>query len=161
GTLDPVDMRDGPLPQRATLTAFVNWGDFPFNARFFSTSMAYLTTGACTVNQLYSGGSITMFGIPEPLQRATDFHVLTATATTPNRFRSISRVFHTLDDMTINLPVELGSVTIASLPGGHKRLQATMDPPATFNERAQFRYNDGSNTVTISASRAYLGAGRT
>ena len=122
-----------------------------------SHAMAYLTTPACTENRLYTSGSTgtvtVMMGVPETIQRPTDFHRITSTIVGTSR----TRVFQRMQAKTVILPPLNGTVNITSLTGSYRRLQAVVGGVSSaYNGTAEFRYSTGQKSVTIRASMQWV-----
>jgi uncharacterized membrane protein len=143
-------------PQRATLNILGFLGDVTG-----SHGMSYLTTTACSESPFYSGAGGAMFGVPESLQRESDFHLVTIVAATTAgaRTRTARTAFHTMSDRSVSLPPALSATpAIVTLPGSYRRLQATFgDIPAVYNGSAGLEYGDGTKTMSVSASIASTG----
>jgi hypothetical protein len=159
GALEPVDFLGvgSFAPQRNTLSVLLNQGDQ------VSHSMNYLTTALCTSNPLYAnalGTGALMSGVPEPLQRPEDLHLVTVTASGFRRTRVATLAFHLMSGRTLVLPPLLSVPTVSALPAGYKALQAVVSSmPGVYNGTVNFRYTAGTRTMSISASMAYVGTG--
>ena len=142
-------------PVRPLLTVVFNFGDL------VSHSMSYLTTPACTVNPLYIGAfgtSAVMSGVPGPLQRVDDFHLLTVTALGSGRTRVLTQTFRAMTARTLTLPPLLGVPVIATVPASYMVLQATVGSiPLAYNGSVTFRYVAGTRSMSVSASVGYAG----
>ena len=127
-------------------------------------TMSYLTTSACTVNQLYSTGffgalSSQTLGFPQSVQRPTDFHMMTVTAGRTGQVRVVALTFHTFGNVTLTLQPLLGTPTLESLAGPYQRERATFGViPAGYNSSVSLRYTEGRHTMLVTASLAYAGA---
>lgn len=159
GALDPVDLLGvgSFAPQRNTLSVLLNQGDQ------VSHSMSYLTTALCTANPLYSNGLGTtalMSGVPAPLQRPEDLHLVTVTASGFRRTRVATLAFHLMSGRSLVLPPLLTVPAVSTLPAGYKALQAVIGSmPAVYNGTVNFRYTAGTKAMSISASMGYIGSG--
>jgi hypothetical protein len=159
GALDPVDFLGvgSFAPQRNTLSVLLNQNDA------VSHSMSYLTTALCTANPLYFnvlGTTSLMSGVPAPLQRPEDLHLVTVTASGFRRTRVATLAFQLMSGRTLVLPPLLTVPTVSSLPYGYKALQAVLSSmPVVYNGTVTFRYTAGTRTMSISASMAYIGNG--
>jgi hypothetical protein len=159
GALAPVDFLGvgSFAPQRNTLSVLLNQGDQ------VSHSMSYLTTALCTPNPLYANVPSTtslMSGVPEPLQRPEDLHLVTVTATGFRRTRVATYAFHIMRGRSVILPPLLVVPTVSTLPAGYKALQAVVSSmPAVYNGTVNFRYTAGTRAMSISASMGYVGTG--
>ncbi|MEO8623042.1 MAG: hypothetical protein ABI625_18350 [bacterium] len=141
-------------PQRVlTLTGFGANEQFAF-------TVSYLTTAACTVNQLYSANAgAFMYGVPDTLQRSNDFHMVTALAITVTGSRAASEVFHTMANRTVAFAPALIYPAVVALPGSYKRLQvAAGSMPGPYNGAVALRYSDGVRTMSVSTT---MGAANT
>jgi hypothetical protein len=142
-------------PARPLLTVIFNVGDL------VSHSMSYLTTASCTANPLYIGAfgtSAVMSGVPGPLQRADDFHLLTVTAAATGRTRVLTQAFRTMSARTVTLPPLVGIPAISTLPAGYTILQATIGTiPTAYNGVVTFRYVAGTRSMSVNASIGYAG----
>jgi len=120
----------------------------------FAFTVSYLTTASCTINQLYSANSTSfMYGVPDTLQRSTDFHMVTALATTLTSSRSASEVFHTMANRTIVFAPALSVPVVTTLPGSYKRLQVSAGSiSGQFNSALALRYGDGVRTMSVSTT---------
>ena len=144
-----------PLRPNVTITGVVN-GD-----QAVSHAMSYLTGGACTESKLYTTGPTgtvsQMMGVPENLQRATDFHMITINAVGPSRSRSSTVVFQKMLARTVALSPNTGVPSVTSLTGNYRRLQLSVGTvSAQLNGTAVFRYTNGGRTVTLQATMQYV-----
>ena len=159
GALDPVDLLGvgSFAPQRNTLSVLLNQNDQ------VSHTMSYLTTALCTANPLYAnvlGTTALMSGVPEPLQRPEDLHLVTVTASGFRRIRVATIAFHLLSGRSLVLPPLLTVPAVSTLPAGYKALQAVISSmPAVYNGTVNFRYTAGTKSMSISASMGYVGTG--
>jgi hypothetical protein len=159
GALDPVDFLGvgSFAPQRNTLSVLLNQNDQ------VSHSMSYLTTALCTANPLYSnvlGTTSQMSGVPAPLQRAEDLHLVTVTASGFRRTRVATLAFQLMSGRSLVLPPLLTVPTVSTLPAGYKALQAVLaSMPVVYNGTVNFRYTAGTKAMSISASMSYFGTG--
>lgn len=159
GALDPVDLLGvgSFAPQRNTLSVLLNQGDQ------VSHSMSYLTTALCTANPLYSnvlGTTALMSGVPAPLQRPEDLHLVTVTASGFRRTRVATLTFQLMSGRTLVLPPLLTVPSVTTLPAGYKALQAVLGSmPAVYNGTVGFRYTAGTKAMSVSASMGYIGSG--
>lgn len=159
GVLDPVDFLGvgSFAPVRPTLSVLLNQTDQ------VSHSMSYLTTASCTVNPLYAnvpGTTALMSGVPAPLQRPEDLHLVTITASGFRRTRVATLAFHLMSARSVVLPPLLVVPTVTTLPAGYKALQAFLSSiPAVYNGTVSFSYTAGTRAMSISASTGYLGTG--
>ena len=159
GALEPVDLLGvgSFAPQRNTLSVLLNAGDQ------VSHAMSYLTTGLCTPNPLYAnvlGTTSLMSGVPAPLQRPGDLHLVTVTASGFRRTRVATLAFHIMQGRSVILPPLLVVPTVSTLPAGYKALQAFVSSiPAVYNGTVNFRYTAGTRAMSISASMGYVGTG--
>jgi hypothetical protein len=121
----------------------------------FSYSLNYLTTPACTVNQL--GNTATFFGVPSSVQRPDDFHMHTVTASTSTRSRSVTNVYHLATNRVANLPPVFTAPVISAVAGSYKRLRAFFpaDIPTPYNTGITLRYSNGAKLMFVSASLGY------
>ena len=159
GALDPVDFLGvgSFAPQRNTLSVLLNQNDA------VSHSMSYLTTALCTANPLYFnvlGTTSLMSGVPAPLQRPEDLHLVTVTASGFRRTRVATLAFQLMSGRTLVLPPLLTVPAVTTLPAGYKALQAVLSSlPAVYNGTVTFRYTAGTRAMSISASMGYIGTG--
>ena len=159
GTLDPVDFLGigSFAPQRNTLSVLLNQGDQ------VSHSMSYLTTALCTANPLYAnvlGTTALMSGVPAPLQRPEDLHLVTVTASGFRRTRVATLAFHLMSGRSLVLPPLIALPTVSTVPAGYKALQAVINSmPVVYDGTVNFRYTAGTKAMSISASMAYIGTG--
>jgi hypothetical protein len=159
GVLEPVDLLGvgSFAPLRTTLSVLLNQNDQ------VSHSMSYLTTAGCTVNPLYanvSGTTSLMSGVPAPLQRPGDLHLVTVTASGFRRTRVATLAFHIMQGRSVILPPLLVVPTVSTLPAGYLTLQAVVSSiPAVYNGTVSFRYTAGTRAMSISASMGYVGTG--
>ena len=159
GVLDPVDFLGvgSFAPQRNPLSVLLNQNDQ------VSHSMSYLTTALCTANPLYSnvlGTTPLMSGVPAPLQRPEDLHLVTVTASGFRRIRVATLAFHLMAGRSLVLPPLLTVPAVSTLPAGYKALQAVIGSmPAVYNGTVNFRYTAGTKAMSISASMGYVGTG--
>jgi hypothetical protein len=123
-------------------------------------SVSYYTTAACTQNPLYTGGGLLTFairGVPDQLQRPSDFHLVTATLNSASSRRSASLAFHSMGSRQFALAAFVGAPDVSTLPGVYKRLQAVFaDVPSDYNGSLTLNYADGAISMTIGASSAWL-----
>ena len=129
-----------------------------------SHSLDYLTTAACTVNMMMTRGPVgttfTSYGIPELFQMPRDFHQITVRSANTQTIRSTTVVMHALTENIFTLPPVLPTPDVRALAGPYKRLQLSMAPlPSTYNGVLDFRYQDGLQSTTLSASSAYVAGG--
>ena len=159
GALDPVDFLGvgSFAPVRPTLAVLLNQGDQ------VSHSMSYLTTASCTANPLYFnalGTTALMSGVPAPLQRSSDLHLVTVTASGFRRTRVATLSFHLMSGRTVVLPPLLLVPAVTTVPAGYKALQAVLSSlPAVYNGTVTFSYTAGTRFMSISASAGYRGTG--
>jgi hypothetical protein len=161
--------RDVSVTDNSTLgpVSFIGSESFPAFNRNMSVSgtlagenltysMHYLTTPACTANLLYIGGAT--FGMPESVQRPSDFHLFTATATSPSRQRNATSVFHTMAARTVALPPAIATPAISTLAGPYKRLSASLgNLPTGYNKSVELRYLDSRKFMRVTATVGYSG----
>ena len=126
-----------------------------------SHSMSYLTTPACTENRLYTTGATgtvtVMLGVPDNLQRPTDFHMISVTVTGTSRSRMATVVFNRMQARTVAIPPLNGAPTITSLNGSYRRLQLVASGiSSVYNGSMTFRYTTGLKSMTIRASAQYV-----
>ena len=129
-------------------------------------SMSYLTTAACTENFLYAQSflgalSTQTLGVPDAMQRPSDFHALTVTANRAGLLRSTTATFHSLANVTIPIQPVLANPTLATVSGGgpYLREQATFAAiPSGYNNSVSLRYTDGRHIMQVRASIAYAGS---
>ncbi len=130
---------------------------------------SYLTTAACTENDIYTTGisspvtgsfTFTQVGIPAPFQRETDFHHIEASASSASGTRTATKSFHAVDadnTQSVDLPPNLPSYTIVTLPGTHQRLRLSMGAaPLGYTGDLTFQFSDGFSSVTVASSAAAL-----
>jgi hypothetical protein len=131
----------------------------PTGSDSFVLAMSYLTTGACTVNSLFpqsAGGQL--FGIPASVQRPTDYHLLTVTASNPRQVRSSTVTFHTFANQIVTMQPALAIPTVETVSGPYLRERVTFGTiPAGYGDAIAFRYTDGRHVMSIVASFAYAG----
>jgi hypothetical protein len=152
GSLEPVDLAGSFVAATATATI-----SGLLNNETFSHAMSYLTTSACTENPMYSLGGAVMFGVPNAFQRPGDFHQLTINAATATRVRSTTTSFHRLESKTVGFGTQIAIVGVGSVPGGYRRLSASVGNVApAFNGSAVFRYQSSTKSVEIRATMAAL-----
>jgi hypothetical protein len=165
GTLDPIDFDAAEAFAPATARiAVTGAGGVPIRY-----AMLYYTGASCARYDLYnlfyedfSGTDFLVGGIPAARQRPTDFHQVAVYASTGNATRSASESFRTLAARTVALPAALPTPRITVLPGGHKRLQATLTLPSEY-QRLQLSTMVGLSAsgptgyAYVDASSAWLG----
>jgi hypothetical protein len=103
----------------------------------YSTSTSYLTTAACTANFLYAsppialtgtgqiGFPLSTLGVPTTVQRSDDYYLVSILITGPNTLRTSSIAFHAAGPRSLAVGPVLPTVSVAAIPGGYRRLQAT------------------------------------
>ncbi len=132
-----------------------------------SVTMSYLTTAACTANQLaessasspvFGSATWTIRGVPTLWQRPGDYHLVDVTATSSFGSRTVSVAFHGLAaTRNVALPPAL-SPALFALAGSHLRLRAFFSaPPAGYNGDLTLRYAVGALSVAVSTSAAAAG----
>jgi hypothetical protein len=127
-------------------------------------SMSYLTTAACTVNPLYSNSLFGAFsaqtlGFPESVQRPTDYHMLTITASRAGQVRATTLTFHSLTNVTLALQALLTTPALEVVAGPYLRERATFGAiPAGYNSSVSLRYTEGRHVMGVTASIAYAGS---
>lgn len=126
-------------------------------------AMSYLTTSACTSNFLYTQSlfgalSAQTLGFPETVQRPTDFHSLTVTASRAGQVRATTLTFHTFGNVTLSMQPLLAAPTLEALPGSYLRERATFGVISPgYNTSVSLRYTEGRHTMIVTASMAYAG----
>ena len=127
-----------------------------------SHSLSYLTRDACTENALFTrsgvGTTFTALGIPEAYQRAGDFHQVTVRNAGALGIRTATTAMHVLETRSITLPNVIGAPDVRTLAGAYKRLQVTVGATApAYNGPMVLQYQDRLKTMSLTASRAYVG----
>ena len=130
---------------------------------------SYLTTAACTANEIYLSGTpviatgtstFGLLGIPESRRRSSDYHHLDVRATSAAGTRSASLSVHAVaadKTLAVALPPNLPSYSVTQLPGSHLRLRLSMDAiPTGYNGAMTLQFGDGLSSVTIVNSAAAL-----
>jgi hypothetical protein len=135
----------------------------------FTGSMSYYTgpRDSCVPALLYNFSTTSpkvpagTYGISESAQRASDFHVLSVTATNPPNTRIVQQSFHTAGAVTLlrlHDPIAAPSVVEVGTSGA-RRLQVTGSTPAIYSSAVTFSYSDAvaARSATVQASVASLG----
>jgi hypothetical protein len=132
-------------------------------------TMRYGTNAACTQSMLYSsvrmnGNSFTAYGFSASVQRPTDYHHLTFTTTTrqggvlfPVANRTLTETFRGMGNRNLTLGAPLTVPAPTTLAGNYKRLQAQFTLASEYNSSASFIQTTTNKTVTIIATRAWIG----
>jgi hypothetical protein len=167
----PVDFQGGesfaPLPMTPGVTL-----SGPFLAgETYSHSLSYLTTAACTGGPIYlspgasllSNGSfnfsLSTVGVPDALRRPDDFYLVTVFFSGNASFRSSSIAFHAPGVHPLQLAPLVPATTVSAVAGAYERLEAVFGTlSSAYNGTITLSYDDGSRSMTVSASRAYLDA---
>jgi hypothetical protein len=125
-------------------------------------TMGYLTTSACTANFLYAGGlsgAVFIFGVPDSLRRASDFHQLIISATQGLTRRTTTVTFQQLTNRNVIFPAAVSLSALNTLPAGYKRLEVTVGPVAAeYNGATTLRYSAFSRSMQVSATSGYTGS---
>ena len=131
----------------------------PLNGDSFVLAMNYLTTSACTVNALFpQAAGNQLFGIPASAQRATDFHLLTVTASNVRQVRTSTVTFHTFANQVVTMQPALAIPTVETVSGPYLRERVTFGAiPSGYTDAVSFRYTDGRHLMSIVASSGYTG----
>jgi len=99
-----------------------------------------------------------MWGIPDAVQRPTDYHVVTVTSAGTGIRRTVSASFHSMVDRVLTLPATFAAPALQSVSTTAKRLRATIPAlPGAYNESIELRYSDGAHAADLLASVAYTG----
>ncbi|HEY4322194.1 MAG TPA: hypothetical protein VGM77_13585 [Gemmatimonadales bacterium] len=131
-------------------------------------SVFYNTGATCAVNGYFTGdiasagtNAFTVFGVPASVQRASDFHFISATATngssTALATQSTTLVAHSLTSETIGLPAALPAASVTATGSGpYKRLQTAITLPADFTS-GTLTYTDNvtGNVMVIVVTPGY------
>jgi hypothetical protein len=140
-----------------------------FQAERMGLTMSYLTTAACTQNDLFASSNtgttgtlnFQMLGAPALYQRPTDFHFVQVTAATTGSVRAINLSFQQMlsSSRTLALPTQVFP-SVTAIAGSTKRLRLVLGAvPAVYNGSVTLRYSDGSRAASVTASAASLSAG--
>lgn len=134
----------------------------------FSGSMLYYTgpRESCSAALLYDFSNAApsvpagTYGIPEQVQRATDFHVLKVVATKFPSTRIAQQSFHTAGSVTsLDLHDPITAPVVSDLTTAYKRLSVKGSTPSIYSSMMTFSYIDaaGARVATIQASVSALG----
>jgi hypothetical protein len=146
---------EGSIMVQAGL-AFSGGVGLPLPRTSFTGSMKYLTTAACTVNHLHN--FVQIRGVPEPLQRPDDFHMLTVSWNAAGSVHSATEVFNRIAARSIAMPVATNVPVVGALPGAFKRLAATFSAiNLAYTGTRQLEYQGGGRSVSVTASSGYAG----
>lgn len=150
------------VPQQNTLTLSNAGTDSVF------AGLGYLTGSLCDIALFYdiplAGTTMPLMGVPASVQRSTDFHYLTASATSGAMTREITLSYHTAANQTIALPTAFTAPPVTTLSGSYKRLSATFGTlPSEYNfvELEYYNINAIGDIAVVEASTAWLGSGGT
>lgn len=140
-----------------------------FQAERLGLTMSYLTTAACTQNDLFTSSNtgisgtlnFQMLGVPALYQRPTDFHFVQVTAASTNSVRAVNLSFQQMStsSRTVSLPTQVFP-SVTTIAGSTKRLRLVLGSvPPVYNGSVTLRYSDGSRSASVTASAASLSAG--
>ena len=168
-TIAPVDFQGNesfaPIPMTPGVTV-----SGPFLAgETYSHSMGYFTTPACNGGLLYTSPaarlsangqfsfSLATIGVPDVVRRPDDYYQITVVLTGNGSFRTSSVAFHAQGLHPLQLAPLVPATTISTVSGPYKRLQVAFGavPPA-YDGNLALKYDDGSRSMTVVASRAYI-----
>lgn len=134
----------------------------------YTHTLSYLTSAACDTSLLYtspgfsfsSGGQVNFplstLALPDSVRRTSDYYLLTVFLTGNGSFRSSSIAFHAPGAHALQLAPLVPTTTVSAVPGAYERLKASFGSiPEAYNRAAALTYDDGSRTMTVSASRSY------
>lgn len=141
------------LLAQSTLTVSGTFGQIPHEMR-------YLTTPDCVVNPMYTSLiGTTMLGVPDAVQRATDFHWVRAFDNSPTLQRSTTLVFHQFLSRIVTLPQTIPAPPVSAIAGVAKRLSAFVaDIPTIYGDAITLQFSDAQRrTMTVLATAAYTG----
>lgn len=139
------------VPDTAALTVVNDLGDN------VSYTVSYRTGPGCLYGRLPQGSilALEMLGVPAARQLPSDYHVIDAFAFAPSggsNFRWVMLTHHALSDRTVVFGPDLGSVTVATLPGPYLRLQFGGTLPLAYDSYVSASYGGANMRATI----AYL-----
>jgi hypothetical protein len=123
-------------------------------------TMSYLTTSACSEALLYTSPASAadpnnqlMSGVPTPLQRATDFHLLSIVGTGATTRRTRTLVFQTMGGFSQAMPPALPIPAMTRLPASFHRLGATLPSvPAAYTGRLTLEYGTAPFIIRVTST---------
>jgi hypothetical protein len=170
-SIAPVDFQGSesfaPLPMTPGVTL-----SGPFLAgETYTHSLSYLTTAACTGGPIYQSPaaslltngsfnfSLSTVGVPDAMRRPDDFYLVTVFFSGNASFRSSSIAFHAAGVHPLPLAPLVPATTVSAVAGAYERLQVAFGTlSSAYNGTVTLTYDDGSRSMAVSASRAYLDA---
>ena len=103
------------------------------------------------------------YGAPAAMLRPSDFHQLVITSTDPGNtsFRTVAETFRRVAPRVLVLGAMLPAMSIVTLPGAYKRLEADGFPSGDYQSNAFFSYfatfEGKTHLASIVASSGWMG----